>query len=520
MKVVTAAQMRDIDKKAIGGCGIPGIVLMENAGINVLRCMEEHFGDLSGKHITIVAGKGNNGGDGFVVARHLKNKGVDPTVIILADKGSIKGDAGTNLKVALNSGIDVKSVPNDKSLNKDIRILLRHSHIIVDAILGTGITDPVKGFFEKVINYINSTNKPIVSVDIPSGLSADKGEIIGTCIKANLTVTLALPKVSLLTYPAASMAGILKVVDISIPDKIIDDSKTNIYTVEGSDVSALLKPRRADAHKGDFGHAFIVAGSPGKTGAATLTSLGALQAGAGLVTLAVPESLNPIIEAKLTEVMSLPVQETKNHTFSKGAIKDILSFSKGKSAVALGPGISTDDETVDMVMDLIKKVDVPLVIDADGVNALSQDIKVLKKVKAPIIITPHPGEMSRLTKSSSAWVQKNRIVVASSFAKEYKVYVVLKGKNTIISAPDGSTFINLTGNPAMASGGSGDVLTGMIVGHISQGLSLLDAAKVSVYLHGLAADVVAYDNNKEVVIATDILDALPNAFSRVKRGSA
>ena len=517
MKVVTAQQMREIDKTAIEEWKIPGVVLMENAGINVLSTMEDYFGDLKGFKVTIIAGKGNNGGDGCVVARHLKNRGGIPQIILLAEKEKIKGDARINLDTVLKGGVEVFEVSNREMFNARIRKIIKESDIIVDAILGTGLSEAARGFYANVIEYLNELDTPIVSIDLPSGLSSDTGEIKGPSVMADVTVTLCLPKISLVSYPAAHFAGYVEVGDIGIPEKIIEESKINTFIIDEEEIGKLFPPRLADSHKGDFGHVLVVAGSPGKTGAAIMTSQGALKSGAGLVTLAIPESLNTIVGMKLTEVMSLPVSETDEKTFSKNSEKQILDFSKGKSVAAIGPGISTNKETSEVVRNLIRKLIMPIIIDADGINALQGDPRILREAKADIVITPHPGEMSRLCGVKKDVIQKDRISSARDFAVRNKVHVVLKGKNTVIADTQGNVFINLTGNPGMASGGTGDVLTGMIAGFISQGLSPVDAAKAGVYLHGLSGDLMAEKRGEMSLTAMDILKGLPKAIKKVQR---
>ena len=516
MKVATAQQMREIDRTAIEEWKIPGVVLMENAGINVLSIMEDYFGDMKGSNVTIISGKGNNGGDGCVVARHLKNRGGVPQIILLAEKEKIKGDARINLETVLKAGIEVFEVSNREMFNARIRKIIKESDIIVDAILGTGLSEAVKGFYADVIEYLNELDTPIVSIDLPSGLFSDTGDIKGPSVMADLTVTLCLPKISLVTYPAAYFAGFVEIGDIGIPEKIIEGSKINTFIIEEEEIGQLFPPRLEDSHKGDFGHVLVVAGSPGKTGAAAMTSQSALKSGAGLVTLAIPESLNSIVEVKLTEVMSLPVSETNEKTFSRDSERQILDFAKGKSVVAIGPGISTNKETCEVVKNLVRKLSIPIVIDADGINALDGDARILREAKADIVITPHPGEMSRLCGIKKDVIQKDRISSARDFAVRNKVHVVLKGKNTVIADPNGDVFINLTGNPGMASGGTGDVLTGMIAGFISQGLSPIDAAKAGVYLHGLSGDLMLEKRGEISLTAMDILKGLPNAIKKVQ----
>jgi NAD(P)H-hydrate epimerase len=350
---------------------------------------------------------------------------------------------------------------------------------------------------------------PVVAVDIPSGIEASSGKILDAAICADLTVTFGLPKVGLLIHPGRSYTGKLEIVDISIPDFLVQEEHIFVELIEQSDVSRILRPRSVDAHKGNHGHLLILAGSRGKTGAAAMAAEAALRSGAGLITLGIPSSLNAIMEAKLTEVMTEPLEETTAQTMSVGSWPRIQELMEGKKAVALGPGISAEPETIKLVQHIVSNSSIPLIIDADGINALAENCALLKDASAPIVITPHPGEMARLLKSSVQSIQEDRIGIAERFAAEYGLYVVLKGSQTIIAEPGGDVCINPTGNPGLASGGTGDVLTGMIAGFAAQGYSLADACRVGVYLHGHIADVLAEETGEIGLTATDLLAEIP-----------
>jgi NAD(P)H-hydrate epimerase len=524
MKVATAEEIRDIDRRAIQEYGIPGVVLMENAGAGTAHILLEKYGPLSGKRVGVVCGKGNNGGDGFVVARHLVNEGVTTEVALLTEKSKVQGDARINLDIADRMGIPILEAPDSESFSRVKEILLR-SDLIVDAILGTGLTAGVTGFYKDVIELINSLQKPVVAVDIPSGLSSDTGEVPGSCIRANLTVTFGLPKRGLILYPAAEFVGELKVLPIGIPEKVIREAGIKVNLMEVQDIQASLAGsplihRAANSHKGTYGHVLVIAGSRGKTGAALMSSRSALRVGAGLVTLGLPESLNNFLEAASFEVMTVPLPETSEGTFSHRAATWILMgedgrapLLAGKNVVALGPGLSTHPETLELVYDLIRNSHQPLVIDADGINALARKPEILLQARAPVVITPHPGEMARFLGEKN--VQSRRIEVAQETAKKYGIYVVLKGARTIISDPNGEVFINLTGNPGMATGGTGDVLTGILAGLIAQGLPILDALKIGVYLHGLAGDLAAQDKGEPGLIAGDVIEEIPYAIKKL-----
>ena len=530
MKIVDSATMRRLDETAIKRYDIPRLVLMENAGRGVAEIIERDFGGLKSKMVSIFAGKGNNGGDGFVVARHLLNKGFKVCVYLLARPQDVHGDAKTNLNIWEKIKGETVSIVSKKSLERH-RVNIRHSHLIVDAIFGTGLSADVKGIQRDVIEFINSLNKPIVAIDIPSGLNASNGKVLGNCVKAAITATMAIPKIGLLIYPGMDYAGKVEVVDIGMPRELLKDEKIPWELLDFEGIKRFIKPRHGNTHKGSFGHVFVLAGSIGKTGAAAMTSMGAMRTGAGLVTLGIPKSLNPIMAKKLTEVMTLPLAENspillgtdfksvpkkgKAGVLGYEAIDRILEFIKDKEVVVLGPGLTAEGPVKKLVLRLVWESKIPLVIDADGVNCLAEDVKILGKAKAPIVITPHPGEMARLVGSTAKDVQVDRLGIASRFAKENKVIVVLKGARTIIAEPSGKIFINPTGNPGMATAGTGDVLAGMIGGFIAQGYSPLDACNMAVYMHGLAGDEVAKKKGEVGMIATDIVDMLPQTISSI-----
>ncbi len=512
MKLVTADEMREIDRYAIEELGIPSIVLMENAGLRTLIGMMEAIPNLLDKRTLVVAGKGNNAGDGFVVARHLFNSGGTVRIALCSPSSEIKGDAKVNLEIARKTGIDVFEVSDVEKL----RDLLAWSDIIVDAILGTGIKGRVEGFLGEVIEEVNLSRKPVVAIDLPSGLEASTGKVYGPCIKANWTFTMCLPKLGLWLYPGAYYTGKIFVVDIGIPSWVWEEKfniKRELLTIPY--VKSIFPSKRdPQSHKGDFGRVLIIAGSRGFTGAAALTSLGALRIGAGLVYLAVPESLIDILEAKLTEVIKIPVSESDG-AFDIKSFLDLKEHIERSDVVVLGPGIGTSLPTKVFVHELLEKIDKPIVIDADGLNCLLGNLDLLKKYKGSIVITPHPGEMARLMGIKTSEVQENRLDIAERFSSEYNVTLVLKGARTIISSPDGRTYINPTGNPGMATGGTGDVLTGMIGGLMAQGLDPVEASCIAVFLHGLSGDIVSSKKGELPLIASDLLDFISEAIREV-----
>jgi len=514
MKVVTAGEMRNIDSQTINEIGIPGIVLMENAGLAVVNVIERDFPLSTFRNVAIFAGKGNNGGDGLVIARYLAHKGYDVTIYLLAEPEKFSGDALTNLKIAQNIGLNIDYILSDEQLNEKKGNILQND-IIVDAIFGTGLSGPVRGFASNVIDYLNSTKIPIIAVDLPSGLDSDTGKVEGSCIKAKITVTMALPKRGLLLYPGANFVGKLNIADIGIPQTVIDSQNIPVNLIQSDHIKNILPKRPRDGHKGLFGRVLVIAGSIGLTGAGAMASLSALRVGAGLVTLGTPESLNPIMEIKLTEAMTLPLPETQYQTLSLQSYDIIMQMIDKFDVVAIGPGLSRNRETIALVQKLCKDIHIPKVIDADGLNALAEDKNSLNELDEKTILTPHPGEMSRLIGKTTSDVQSDRINVAVNFAKEYGVTLVLKGVPTVVAYPNGEAYLNTTGNPGMASGGTGDVLTGTIAGFLAQGLNEKDSAILGVYIHGLAGDLASIDRGECGLIAGDLIDFLPRAIKKL-----
>jgi len=509
MKVATAEEMQELDRKAIETYRIPGVVLMENAGRGATEVISNVFPDLQKKRIAIVAGKGNNGGDGFVIGRHLLNKGIPIKVFLLTEPKSLRGDAEINYQIFSRMKGEVISIPSSKDYQK-VKKDLEKFGLLIDGIFGTGLDAEVRGYYREVIDHLNALKKPIVAIDIPSGLSANTGKPLGTAIRASLTITFGLPKVGHLISPGTDYVGKVKVIDIGIPRSLVDEEKIQTHLLEEEEIRGWLSvPRRLDTHKGDYGHLLVIAGSVGKTGAAAMACEAALRMGAGLVTLAIPKSLNAIMEMKLTEVMTEPLPETPKQTISLRAFNSLLRLCEKKRAVIIGPGIGTFKETQSLILKLIKTLDIPIILDADGLTALATQPKTLPAANRSLILTPHPGEMARLINSTAKGVQEDRIGVSRKFSQSSHVHLVLKGFRTLIANPKGEVFINPTGNPGMASGGTGDVLTGMIGGLICQGFDILTSLQISVYLHGLAGDKVAQEIGEKSLVATDIIKKIP-----------
>ncbi len=507
MKVVTAEEMRMIDSETIKRYGVSGAVFMERAGRVVARKIKELF---EPQKVTILSGIGNNGGDGIACARHLHKWGWNVKVFVLArSEKDLSVDCFKQYKIAKkdNVKIEFKTNINEKDLS---------SAIVVDALFGTGLNKDVKPPFDKTISLLNKMNLPVVSVDIASGVSSDTGQIMGEAVIAYYTVTFGLPKRGQFLYPGAEHAGKLFVEDIGFPDELIKSEKIKTDYLEKKDVSLLIPERQKHSHKGDYGHILIIAGSRGKTGAAFMCAKSCLRAGAGLVTIGVPESLMDVFQSRAVEEMTFVLPDRGDGTLSASASRKILEFLSAKAdALAIGPGMSNTNDVKKIVSEIVLNSTKPVVLDADAVNALSGNKAILKNAKAPLILTPHSGEMARLLNKTGreiSDIEKNRIETALSFSRETGTYLVLKGVPTIISEPEGKAYINSTGNSGMATGGSGDVLTGMIASFLGQGLSPLDASILGVFMHGYAGDIAALKKGEHSLIASDIIDAIPEAF--------
>ncbi len=505
--VFNAAEMAAIDRTTIEQYQIPGVVLMENAGRAVALEIEKFLGSVAGKHIVIFCGKGNNGGDGYVIARHLANRQACVSVFLAGEKSQVKGDALVNLTI-----LDRMAIPVQEISSLDQIPALNSIDCIVDALLGTGVTGPVVGFLGQLIDFINGLGAPIISVDLPSGIETDTGAVHGACIHSTLTVTMAHLKTGLLFSPGRDFAGDIILADISVPHQVSQQLSSHRFLLEAQDICQRLPVRASDAHKTSCGKVVVIAGSVGMTGAATLASLASLKVGAGLTKLAIPASLNPIMEQKLTEVMTVPVPETSSQSISLKAQDHIAELLNWADVLAVGPGLSTHPDTVAFVQWLLRTQNKPMVLDADGLNALAKMPQLIKNYAGDLIITPHPGEFARLIGANLAELQRNRLNILQHYASDWGKIIVFKGGPTVIAAPSGDLFINSTGNAGMATGGSGDVLTGMIGGLLAQKLSPLDAALAGVYLHGLAGDIAAEKHSQMGMIASDICDNIPEAI--------
>lgn len=516
MKILRAREMKEIDNRASTEYGIPSILLMENAGLRVVEVVEDILQEPTGKKVVVLVGKGNNGGDGLVVARHLINSNVNVETFLLADASGMTGDAYLNYKILSKMTDKIYPLFSKEDLNR-LQISLFTCDLIVDSIYGIGFKGSLSDFETRVVKMINLCRSPVVAVDIPSGVDADTGRVHGEAVKAFHTVTFAAPKLGLVIEPGKDYAGTLTVADISIPTFLLQDDKIKANLITEDMIRPLIKPRLPESHKGTYGHALVIGGSAGLTGAVIMASYAALRSGAGLVTAALPESLVPVVETALIEVMTAPLAENHQMAIALEALPAVENLLGTASVCAIGPGMSGHPEANGVVRFVLEKAGIPVIIDADGLNALQGDVDVLKDRQIPVILTPHPGEMARLTGKSIKEIQANRVEIARHFAQEWGVGLVLKGNKTVIASPSGEIYINITGNPGMATAGSGDVLCGMIAGLIAQGLKPKEAAIAGVYLHGLIGDYVAEIRGQRGLTAGDLINGIPDILRRFEQ---
>jgi len=513
MKIITAAEMREIDRITSEQFGIPSPTLMENAGTAVADFALSHWP--SAKRFGVICGKGNNGGDGFVAARKLKQAGQEVRVLLLAQPSELRGDAAQ-----MFSGLPIPPViaSSSQELTVDQAQAVFDSDLLIDAILGTGFRPPVSGLYAEAIGFLNARRSPVLAVDIPSGADADvMGEQTGAVARADAIVTFTAPRPAHVFGGLAR--GITRIAPIGSPEEAIRSS-LHLHLIAARDIAPLIGPRTAAANKGSFGHVLIVGGSTGKAGAAAMAGISTLRVGAGLSTVATAGSVLGIVAGFHPEVMTEPLHETAAGTIAEKALSRIGKLADGKTVLAIGPGISRNPETGGLVRALLKRHTIPIVLDADGLNAFEGRSAELNGKPGPLVLTPHPGEMARLTALTITEVQRDRINVARTFAGEHELILVLKGHRTLIANSDGEVWVNTTGNPGMATGGTGDILTGMVSGLIAQNPQQLFAAVVAaVHLHGLAGDVAKETLGEHSMVATDLLTALPQAFAQARRDS-
>jgi NAD(P)H-hydrate epimerase len=514
MKIVSAAEMREIDRLTSERFGVPSHTLMENAGAAVAEFVSKHFP--SARKVAVICGKGNNGGDGFVAARRLREAGREVSVVFLADPAELRGDAALMFEKLGSPVLLVRAAEELKSAA--VRAALA-ADVLVDAILGTGFHPPVSGLYAAAIAAMNAGHAEVVAVDIPSGADADvMGQQTGAVARADAIVTFTAPRPA---HPFGELTGgSVTIAPIGSPEDAIT-SNLNLNLITPRDLDWCLKQRPVEVNKGSYGHVLVIGGSFGKAGAAAMAGFAALRAGAGLSTVATARSVLPTVAGFHPEVMTEALQENDDGTISLRALEYgyVDQLVKGKTVLAIGPGISRHPQTAEFVRTIVAKYDLPMVIDADGLNAFDGCADKLKGRDHPLIITPHPGEMARLTGLSIPEVQRDRIHIARSFAHDHNAIVVLKGHRTLIAHPGGEVWVNCTGNAGMATGGTGDVLTGMVAGLIAQSpKEALRAVIAAVYLHGLAGDVACEAMGEASLVATDLIHSLPHAFQNARNG--
>jgi len=510
MKIVTFEEMRAIDRATSERFGVPSLTLMENAGAAVADYVLAHHNEA--RRVVIFCGKGNNGGDGFVAARRLHQQGKKIQVILLADPVELRGDATVMFgklpaaAIALHSGEELKSERVKLSLTADLYL---------DAVLGTGFKPPVSGLYAEAIAIMNASHVPVIAVDIPSGADANgMAPQTGTIARADAVVTFTAAR------PVHVFGQLTKgptyVADIGSPDEAVVSS-LHLNVITARDIASLVAPRVADSNKGNYGHVLVIGGAVGKAGSVAMAGMSVLRVGAGLSTVATAQSALPTVAGFHAELMTEPLPETSAGTIATGASEKIGELAKGKTVVAIGPGISRDSQTAELVRMLVATCRMPMVVDADGLNAFQDRTQELNGNGRVLVITPHPGEMARLAGCTIAEVQQDRLVTARKFAREHELIVVLKGHRTLVVQPDGEAWVNTTGNPGMSTGGTGDILTGMVAGMIAQHpKEAMSAVIAAVHLHGLAGDVMCESMGEHSLVATDLLQGLPEAFRRTR----
>lgn len=513
IRIVTAEIMRAIDRETIEKRGIPGIELMENAGREIAKGIKYQIIREEGKwNIAVFCGKGNNGGDGFVVGRYLHKSDLNVSIYYTGPAENLSPDARLNLDRALKLGIPIKDIRTIDELPEEM-----DADFIVDAIFGTGFSGAPSGIMADLIKYINSQSAEVISIDCPSGLNIDTGEHEGVVVKANHTYCLALPKFGLSYSPGRELAGSTRLTPIGIPDDIVESFSKRENLILGDVILPLLPARKPDGHKGDFGKLFILAGSTGLTGAAALCAMASVRTGLGLATVGCPKSINHILEIKLTEPMTHPLPDVaKRGVLALRGLGEIRKKISESDAVIIGPGIGRHHETAKLVQRIISSLDKPALIDADGLNAFEKDRQSLLDEHPKFILTPHPGEFRRLIDEDLPDNRTAKYDLVRKYAAKFNCVIVFKESPSFIVDTDGELFLNSTGNDGMATGGTGDVLSGMIGSFLAQGLSPLNAAVFGVYLHGLAGDIAARETGHRSLIAGDLVEFLPDAFNNIE----
>ena len=509
MKVSSVGEMRAMDRRAVEEFGISEELLMENAGRAAYEVLSREWG-VAGRRYVLCCGAGNNGGDGFVVARHILSGGGIPRVFLFGDPDRIQGAAGAQFAILSKLPVEVKTVSDVAT----IRSAILHADGIIDALFGTGLDREVDGLYRKAIALINASGRPVLSLDIPSGVHGDTGEILGTAVRADHTVAFGLPKIGNMLYPGFGLCGRLHVSHISFPPSLYDDEAIPV----GTNGFIPLPQREPTAHKGSVGDVLFIAGAAGYFGAPYFSAMSLLKAGGGYARLAAPWSMTPFLATRGSEIVFVPQAETTEGSLSLKNKDPLLACARQADMVVIGPGLSLAEETQELVRELAAGIKKPLIVDGDGITALADRPEILRGRRAPTILTPHPGEMSRLTDQSVSEIENGRIPILRSACADLKAWIVLKGAHSLIGTPDGRVFINLSGNPGMATAGAGDVLTGTIAAMSGLGLPLEAAVRKGVFLHGLAGDLAAADKGEDGITAQDILNYLPYALKQDREG--
>jgi NAD(P)H-hydrate epimerase len=513
MRILTAESMSRVDRVAIEDFGIPSLVLMENAALGLVDAIGESYPEA--RAVAIFCGPGNNGGDGLALARHLAIRGYHLELTLVTGGRELTGDAGVQLGICQAQGLRVRALEPDEGIQSCVEAAHK-SDLVVDALFGIGLGRPLDGQFSDLVQALNAVPVPRLAVDLPSGLGGSRSAILGTHLEADLTVTFGAPKIAHIFPPAADAVGDVVVADLGIPSEIIAKAEGDLHLLTADELSVELVPRDESSHKGDFGHLVLVAGSVGKSGAAILAARAAVRSGAGLVTAAVPTAIVQTVDLGCLESMSLALPEAVPDGLDATCPELLVDFSKDKEALAVGPGLGLAVTTVEAVRRLVLEVELPVVLDADGLNAFASDLDSLSGRTAGTVLTPHPGELARLLDIEVSQVQGDRLARAKEAAARSGAVVVLKGYRSLVASPVGEVFDNPTGNPGMASGGMGDVLTGLIGGLIAQGYAPLIAALLGTYIHGLAGDLAALRLHDQVALAAgDLLGSIAEAFSEL-----
>jgi hydroxyethylthiazole kinase-like uncharacterized protein yjeF len=512
MVILTADEMRRVDERAEREHGIPSETLMDNAGREVAEALLRHYPGLQSRRVLILCGKGNNGGDGITAARHLSRSGVTARVVLLARGAELTGAAAWAFRRAGEEGIRVEEITTDEAWS-EVRKGLPEHDLIVDAILGTGTRGAARCRSLEAIEAANETGSELVSVDIPSGLSGSGAECPGPCVEADRTLALAALKIPHVFPPAARFAGTVDVLDIGIPEAALMAEPRPLLWADAAHAASLIPARDPESHKGRYGHLLILAGSRGKSGAAVLMARAALRSGVGLVTVATTASAQPMVAVGVPEAMSEPLPETADGFLSREAVSAVRRLAGERDVLAAGPGLGTDPETAEVILAVAGSVDRPMILDADALNILAGSGARAPRLGSRAVLTPHPGEAARLLRCRAAEVQAARLESARRLAREWNACCLLKGHRSLVADPGGTVRVNPTGNAGMATGGSGDVLSGIVGAWLAQGLPPADAAALAAHVHGLAGDLAAGEQGEISLTASDLIEALPRAYA-------